>query len=204
MFGVRDGRRNCKGFVGEPGTVERGNPGWIPSVASGREVEISSWKAELGQALVGYDVTEGDLPPRVLAAITARQAFTLVEGEEPVGLYKGRIDSDDLVQKVVRHEQSTLCLEEVDFFAMHNGRLLNDGKRLSLPAITPYPGLESPSIFEIPEEIALPDGQTVSSTEGGKRERGRLILHTSAENMQAAYKNLRPRWQIIYRTKHQM
>src|SRR5262245_8730440 len=29
-----------------------------------------------------------------------------------------------------------------------------------------------------------------------QRERGRLILHTSAENMPAAYKNLKPRWQI--------
>src|SRR5206468_8615234 len=28
--------------------------------------------------------------------------------------------------------------------------------------------------------------------------------HTSAENMPAAYKNLKPRWQITYRTKHQM
>jgi hypothetical protein len=44
----------------------------------------------------------------------------------------------------------------------------------------------------------------VSTTEEGKRERGRLILHTSAENMPAAYKNLGPRWQIIYRTQHQM
>ena len=44
----------------------------------------------------------------------------------------------------------------------------------------------------------------VSSTEGGTREAGRLTLHTSAENMQAAYKNLRPRWQLVYRTKHQM
>jgi hypothetical protein len=31
-----------------------------------------------------------------------------------------------------------------------------------------------------------------------------LILHTSLENMPNAYRNLRPRWQIIYRTRHQM
>src|SRR6266550_2304190 len=46
ILGVRDRRRNCKGFDGAPGTEERGNPGWIPSVGNGREVEISSFDAE--------------------------------------------------------------------------------------------------------------------------------------------------------------
>src|SRR5437867_95621 len=41
ISGIRDRRRNCKGFVGEPGTVERGTPGWIPSLSAGRDVEIS-------------------------------------------------------------------------------------------------------------------------------------------------------------------
>jgi hypothetical protein len=204
ILGIRDGRRNCKGFEGEAGTVERGTPGWIPSIAEGREVEISSFDAELRAALDLYGITLSDLPTRVKAAIKSRQAFTLVEGENPMGVYKGRVDAEDLINKVVRHEQSTLCLEQVDFFAIHNGKLLNDGRRLALPPITPYPGFESPSVVQIPDELPLPDGEMVSSTEGGKREAGRLTLHTSAENMQAAYKNLRPRWQIVYRTKHQM
>jgi hypothetical protein len=174
------------------------------SLAGGREVEISSFHVELGEALLPYDVTIDDLPESVRAAINARRAFTLVEGQHPVGLYKGRIDADDLVAKIVRHEQSTLCLEQVDFFVMHNGRLLNDGKRLRLPPITPYPGIESPVVHEIPGQLPLDNDQMVSTTEGGNRERGRLILHTSAENMYAAWRNLRPRWQIIYRTRHQM
>lgn len=204
ILGIRDRRRNCKGFEGPAGTVERGTPGWIPTIADGREVEISSWEAELRKALVPYGITPDDLPARVTAAIKVRQAFTLVEGDKPVGFYKGRIEAEDLVQKVIRHEQSTLCLEQVDFFAVHNGEILNEGKKLSLPPITPYPGLDSPFIYEIPDELPLPDGQIVPATEGGKRERGRLTLHTSSENMQAAYKSLRPRWQIVYRTKHQM
>lgn len=204
ILGIRDGRRNCKGFEGEAGSVERGTPGWVPSVIAGREVEISSCEAELRAALIAYAITPDDLPPRVWAAIKSRQAFTLVEGEHPVGVYKGRIDAEDILHKVVRHEQSTLCLEQVDFFAIHNGQLLNEEKRLSLPPVTPYPTLESPLVVAIPDQLPLPDGEMVSSTEGGKREIGRLTLHTSAENMQAAYKNLRPRWQIVYRTKHQM
>jgi len=204
ILGVRERRRNCKGFDGEPGTVERGTPGWIPSVAAGREMEISSFQAELRQALQPYGILIDDLPPGVRAAIVKREAFTLVEGEQPVGLYKDRIDADDLIAKVIRHEQSTLCLEQVDFFAIHKGRLLNDGRKLVPPPITPYPGLDSPSVCEIPEQLALDNGEMVSTTEGGTRDSGRLTLHTSAENMQAAWRNLRPRWQIVYRTRHQM
>src|SRR5262249_2043897 len=155
---------------------------------------------ELHDALEPYAVSIGDLPESVRAAVKARKAFTLVEGQEPVDLYKGRIDAKDLIAKIVRHAQATLCLEQVDFFVLHNGRLLNEGKCLRLPPITPYPEIPSPIIHEIPDQLPLENNQMVSTTEDGKRERGRLILHTSAENMPAAYKNLGPRWQIIYRT----
>jgi hypothetical protein len=186
IFGVRDGHRNCKGFEGDPGTVARGTPGWVPSLIAGREVEISSLDAESRDALRPYDITADDLPERVQKAIKSRKAFTLVEGEDPTGLYKGRIDAEGLISNVVRHEQSTLCLEQVDFFVMHNGRLLNDGKRLQLPPISPYPGIDSPVVHAIPDQLPLDNGEMVSTTEGGTRDRGRLTLHTSAENMQAA------------------
>ncbi len=204
ILGVKEGRRNCMGFEGLPESVERGTPGWVPSAAEGRDVEISSWRAELREALAPYGVTFDDLPEIVRTAITARQAFTLVEGEGPCGLYKGRIDSEELIEKLVRHEQSTLCLEQVAFYGMHNGRLINNGKSLMLPPITPWPELDRPIIFEIPDQLPLEKGQMISTTEGGTRERGRFVLHTSADNMPAAYKNLKPRWQISYRTKHQM
>ena len=204
ILGIRDRRRNCKGFEGERGTVERGTPGWVPSLAAGRDVEVSSFEAELREALEPFGITIAELPPSVRSAIEARQAFTLVEGEEPVGLYKGRIDTEELIAKVVRHEQATLCLEQVEFFAIHNARPLNGRRKLTLPAITPYPGLDVPKVYEIPDQLPLPDGQMVSTTEGGTREYGRLTLHTSMENMYAAWRNLRPRWQIVYRTRHQM
>lgn len=204
ILGVREGRRNCKGFEGVSGTVERGTPGWIPNLPAGRDVEISSLDAELGGALSNYDAAIDDLPKPVRTAIQARKAFTLVEGEGPEQLYKSRIDADDFIGKITRHDQATLCLEQVDFYVVHNGRLANDGKPLRLPSISPYPGLDSPIVSAIPEQLPLEGGQTVSTTEGGTKQHGRLVLHTSAENMPAAYKNLRPRWQIIYRTAHQM
>lgn len=204
ILGIRDRRRNCKGFDGETGSVERGNSGWIPSLSAGRDVEISSFDAELRQALEPYGITVDDLPVAVSTAIRDRQAFTLVEGADPLLLYKGRIDAEDLIAKVVRQEQSTLCLEQVDFYAIHNGRMTNGSKKLLLPAISPYPGLETPTVREIPEQLPLDGGELVSTTEGGAKGRGRLILHTSTENMFHAYKNLRPRWQIMYRTRYQM
>jgi hypothetical protein len=204
ILGIRDRHRNCKGFDGEVGTVERGTPGWMPNLAAGRDVEISSFEAELRQALEPYGLSIANLPKPLRAAIAGRKSFTLVEGELPSGLYKGQIDADEFLGKVVRHEQSTLCLEQVDVYAIHNGRVLNEGKKLELPLIMPYPGIDSPVVHEIPERLELDNGQEVSTTEGGTKPKGRLILHTSLENMPNAYKNLRPRWQVVYRTRHQM
>src|SRR2546425_4631776 len=102
ILGVRDRRRNCKGFDGAPGTVERGTPGWIPSLAAGRDVEISSFEAELKNALEPYSIGIDDLPPAVRTAVITRQAFTLVEGEQPIGLHKGRIAANDLIEKIIR------------------------------------------------------------------------------------------------------
>ncbi len=204
ILGIRDHRRNSKGFDGEIGTVERGTPGWMPSLAAGRDVEISSFDAELRHSLEPYGLSIASLPEPLRIAILARKRFTLVEGESPLSLHKGQIDSDEFLAKAVRHEQSTLCLEQVDVFAIHNGRVLNEGKKLELPPILPYPEIDSPVVHEIPEQLELDNGQTVSTTEGGTKQRGRLILHTSLENMPNAYRNLRPRWQIVYRTRHQM
>lgn len=137
IVGIRDRRRNCKGFDGELGTVDRGTPGWMPTLAAGRDVEISSFEAELRQAIEPYGLSIASLPGSLRTAITARKNFTLVEGESPMGLYKGQIDADDFVAKAVRHEQSTLCLEQIQVFAIHNGRVLNEGKKLELPTIIP-------------------------------------------------------------------
>jgi hypothetical protein len=204
ILGVRSRRRNSKGFDGEGGTVERGTPGWMPNLAAGRDVEISSFEAELKHALEPYGISIAELPAPLRTAITARKSFTLVEGEAPLMLYKGQIEAEEFVGKVVRHEQTTLCLEQVDVFAVHNGRVMNDGKKLELPPIIPYPGIDSPAVYEIPDQLELDNGKAVSTTEGGNKTKGRLILHTSLENMPNAYRNLRPRWQITYRTRHQM
>lgn len=204
ILGVRDGKRNSKGFEGAAASVERGTPGFVPNAAEGREVPIASIDAELRIALEPYGVAPQDLPEEVYRAICSREAFTLVEGIDPVDVYRGQIDAEDLIRKTVRHEQATLALQQVAIYAMHGRAPLEGGKPLTLPPIPPYFDLEGPFISEIPDELPLPAGQMVSTTEGGAKGRGRLILMTSRENMHFAYKNLRPRWKMSYRTAHQM
>lgn len=203
FLGVNEGKRNGKGFEGPPLSEERGTPGWIPSEAMGRDVVVASVTAELNEALRPYNLTVSDLPAIMQKAIQERGAFTLVEGTSPTGLYKGRIDSTDLVSGLLRHEQATLVVEQMDVFAVHNGTFLNNGKPLQLPEIPPYPGLELPQVFEIPEELPL-NGSLVSTTEGGSKPKGRLVLLTAKDNMFWAWKVLRPRWKMSYRAGKQM
>jgi hypothetical protein len=204
IIGIRDGKRNCKGFEGPPGSVERGTPGFIPSGSEGREVPIASVEAELRAVLAPYGLEVSDLPDEVRVAISSRSAFTLVEGVAPVGFFRERIDADELLWKTVRHEQSVLAFEQLCIYAMHNGVPLNSGKPLELPTIQPYPGLEGPFIYDIPTVLPLPGEGEVSTTEGDTKPPGRLILMTSSDHMPNAYKNLKPRWKMSYRTAHQM
>ena len=204
IVGVRDGKRNVKGFFGAAESVQRGTPGFMPSAAEGREVPIASWRAELNAALSPYGLRFEDLPAELGEAIAARQAFTLVEGVDPVGLYKGRIDADDLLARVLRHDQATLAVQQIRVYAQHNGVRQNGGRPLELEAIPPYPDLEGPFVYPIPDDLQLPAGEVVSTTEGGRRGAGRLILFTSKENMPNAYKKLKPRWKMTYRTSHQV
>jgi hypothetical protein len=193
---VRNRRPNCKAFAGKAGTVERGTPGLDSQCRrwTGCRDPFLRKRASASSAPVrAFDCrpacrdARGDLGKE---GIHARR-------ESPAGLFKGTIDSEDFVAKAVRHEQSTLCLEQVDVFAIHNGRVLNEGKKLELPPIIPYSGIDSPVVHEIPEQLELDNGKTVSTTEGGTNTKGRLILRISLENMPNAYRNLRPRWQIV-------
>lgn len=204
ILGVRDGRKNHKGFEGPAGTVERGTPGFMPDNVSGRDLALATWEPALEQALAAYGLTFEELPDPVRVAIQQRQAFTLVEGIDPIGLYKGRIVAEELVHKLLRHDQSTLAVEQLRLFAAHNGRMLNDGKPLQLEPIPPHPGFEEPVVHEIPDSLPDDSGQAQSTTLGGLRPTGRLILYTSKDNMPGRYKELRPRWKITYRTQHQM
>ncbi|OGO25236.1 MAG: hypothetical protein A2W33_06440 [Chloroflexi bacterium RBG_16_52_11] len=204
ILGVHDKKFNRKGFEGSKRTLERGTPGFIPSISAGRDLTVASFQAELQTSLTPYDIKFEELPLKVKNAIRSRDAFTLVEGVDPIDIYKGRINAEDLIQKILRHDQATLAIEQMEIFAFHNGRILAGGKPLELEPIAPYPGFERPIVHEIPEELPDEDGVMQSTTLDGSQPRGRVILYSSRENMPMAYKKLKPRWKITYRSKHQM
>lgn len=200
ILGLRDGKRNCKGFEGAEGSVERGTPGFMPDVAAGREVTVSSVRVELERALAPYGIDWEVLPQPLQHAIEKRAAFTLVEGADPIDLYRGQLAADDLIARTLRHEQTTLAVQQIRVFAMHNGRLIAGGRPLELPAIEPFPSVEGPFVYEIPETLSIDHGGEISTIEGNQKKKGRLILHTSKENMERARKNLKPRWRISYKS----
>ena len=176
----------------------------MPSVAEGREVHDVDSKTELQRALIWYGLEFEDLPGEFRKVLERRQRFTLVEGENPVYFFRGRIDAENLIQRALRHDQTTLAIQQMRIYAIHNGVTLHDGRPLELEAIPPYPGLEGPFIYQIPEELVDEDGVTQSTTQGGTKPRGRLILWSSEHNMPARHKVLRPRWKLSYRAGPQM
>ncbi len=169
IFGLRDRRLNCKGFDGAHNTVERGTPGFMPNVASGRDLLDAQWDSELRRVLEPYDITFEEFPTELQEAIHQREAFTLVEGVDPVETYKGRIDADDLIQKILRHDQATLAVQQLRLYAAHNGRLMNNGKPPELEPVRPYPGFEAPIGFDIPEELPDDNGRMQSTSLGSTR-----------------------------------
>ena len=203
LLGVKDRRRNCRGFEGLPNSEVRGSPGFIPSIAAGRDVPDCQWNYELNEALRQYDVRMEELPAPVQEALRARQAFTLVEGVDPVNFHRGRIDASTLIDRLLCHDQTVLAVQQVRIHAMHNGRLLRDGRNLELAPITPYPEFERERVFEIPDNLPTEDEQPVSTRREGTRP-GRLILRTSDQNMNRAHFRLRARWRMSYRTERQM
>ena len=81
---------------------------------------------------------------------------------------------------------------------------MNSGKPLELEPIRPYAGFENPIPYEIPEELPDENGRMQSTTLGGTRPKGRVVLYTSSANMHTAYKNLQPRWKVTYRAQNEM
>jgi hypothetical protein len=144
-----------------------------------------------------------ELPVQVRDALDAREAFTLVEGIDPNGFPRGRIDASTLIERLLCHDQAVLAVQQLRVFAVHNGHPLREGRNLQLAPINAYPGFEAERVFEIPEALPTEDEQPVATRRAGTHP-GRLILRTSDQNMNRAHFRLRARWRMSYRTERQM
>mgnify|MGYP001094847492 CR=1 FL=1 len=199
LIGVKNGLKNCKGFVGELGTEERGIPGYIPNREKGQNTSVE-FIDELAQVLKPYGLTFHDLPGEIREALTQRKAFTLVEGVLPKR-YENSIPSQDILEKIIKQSQALLPLEQLNIYAYHNANILNKGKPLKIDPLPPYKGFDSPREIEIPE--SLPDEKSIvqSTTFGGKKRKGILTLKTSQKDIS---KRLKHRWNITYRTSQEV
>jgi hypothetical protein len=204
LLGVKDDLRNARGFSGPANTLERGIPGTMPDDLHGRNAPAASTLIELNASLKPFGIVASDLPSEVQRTILTRKAFTLVEGVDPITFGSGRAHAEALVEKMLREDQSTIAIQQLKLYAIHDGKLLNDGKPLQLEPIPPYEKFERPRVIAIPDTITTREGVVQSTTMDGTRPQGRLVLRTSKDNMQTAYRRLQPRWKISYRTEHQM
>jgi hypothetical protein len=206
ILGIKNEKRNCKGFVGPNDSLERGIPGFIPNQSLAKDAHINKlWDDELVEQLAEFDLDFGILPDDARAALKARKAFTIVCGVDPID-WDEEADVRNFIKKILRHLQSTVALKQVKFYAYHNGKNLFDGKSLELESILPYPGLEGPFEHEIPEILLAPNGNQINTTKSssGKHPKGKIILYTSKDDMATAFKVLKPRWKVVYRTKFQI
>jgi len=194
ILGVQNDIKNCKGFVGERDTEERGTPGFMPSIQGGKNAS-TSFLDEIADVLEPYDLTLHDLPEDVKGALSQRCAFTLVEGIRPKGYEK--IPVEDLIQKIIKNPQALSPLEQLNVYVFHNGLMVNEKKPLQIEPLPPYPGFDVQRVIEIPE--SLPDESNIlqSTIAGGTKPLGRLILYTSKKDISKRFKY---RWTITYRT----
>ncbi|MBI2176682.1 hypothetical protein HYU40_05055 [Candidatus Woesearchaeota archaeon] len=201
IFGVKDNKLNCKGFVGDIKTLERGIPGYIPDTTKAKDCLISSWEDMLVEQLKDYDFGLSDLPSEIRKALNDRKAFTLVQGIEPLN-WEEKPDINFFIKKVLKKSQATLPVQQIKFYAIHNGKLLFDGNPLQLEQIPPYLGFEGPFEYEIPASLKNPENNKgVSTTKNGKYNQGKIVLFTSKDSMESNFVRLKPRWKVTYKTK---
>ncbi|MBN2331384.1 MAG: hypothetical protein JXC85_06220 [Candidatus Aenigmarchaeota archaeon] len=204
FMGVNNNIVNRIGFIGEHASLDRGNPGYIPSEKEAKNFKISDWEDLLIFELQKFGTNIAELPTEVKDIIFDRKSYTIVNGSEPRDW--NQKDIKFFLKKISRQSQSVLALNQVRFYVLHNGRLLNEGKPLKLEEIEPHPKFKDPIIYEIPKIVLKKDGNQVNTTKSssGIHKLGRIILYTSKENMSASYVTLKPRWVVTYKTQYEV
>lgn len=196
ILGIKNNVKNCKGFIGEPDSEERGTPGFMPNIVEGKNASVQSFWDELEIALNLYNLNFFDLPEDVKDALNEQCSFTLVEGIQPKR-FENKIQVDDLLEKIKKNPQASIPLESLKIYVFHNGNLMNDGKTLTIDSLPPFPSFEKPRIYDIPE--FLPENNKLTSTTAeGTKSKGKLILYTTKKDIS---KRFSYRWTINYKTK---
>lgn len=191
---VKDGKGCIYGTIG--GSIRLG---YFPDRTQGQDFEVSDVRAELARALDEIGVNLDDLPSSALETLDKRQGFTLTVGRGAKGYDTGRVPTAQLMDDLVGHPQMRRTLEMCAVYWLANGKLMNDGERLSLPDIPPLPGAEEPRVVVIPDTLVDPNTGGEVSTTSGDSPGGTLTLRTSETRMWRGEK--RSRHNIVYKGK---
>lgn len=191
VHAVKAGRGCVYGTVG--GSIRLG---YFPDREGGRDFEVADVREELDVALAEIGLAVERLPQAAVAALDARQGFTLVVGRGAKG-YDSRVPAAQLIGELLDHPQMRRTLELCSVYAVAQGRKINGGEPLRLPEIPPLPGGEQPRIIPIPDRLSDPySGRDVSTTDDGASPPGSLTLLTSETRMRRAAK--KSRHNIVY------
>ena len=157
--------------------------GYVPDPQRGRDFSVEDLQTELERNLAQFRCSLKTLPKPALEALKFSDGFTLMSGFGPKG-YGNKIPVDHLVESLREYPQMIQTLEMCKVYVVTNGGLINDGKEITLPEITPMEGAEKPRVILIPEILKDPvSGQQVSTTNEGLLAQGQLILRTSDVSM---------------------
>ncbi len=191
---VKKGKGNRYGVVG--GSIRFG---YVPDSQRGRDFSVEGLQAELEKALSQFRCSLDAFPKTALEAMKSADGFTLISGFGPKG-YESKIPVNHLVESLREHPQMIQTLEMCKVYIIANGKLINDGKEISLPEISPIEGAEKPRVIPIPTILKDPvSEQEVSTRNEGALAQGQLILRTSDVNMR--YAGRKGRHAVIYKAQ---
>ncbi len=190
---VKNGKGNRYGVVA--GSVKFG---YIPDRRQGRDFSVKSFESELERVLTPIRCPPSIFPKAVADAIKVANGFTLVTGVGPK-TYGNRIPYSHLIANLQEHPQMIRTLELCKVYVVVNGELVNLGRELTLPSITPMTAAEEPREIVIPEILKDPiSGEKVSTTDSNTLPPGTLEFRTSSVSMRWGKK---ARHNIVYKSK---
>lgn len=219
MLGVQEKKQNQVGFIGKHNSLERGFPRYYPATENvvwqkgdklnpgrdERDIQIDNWQDMLVSELVPFKSGLYNLPSEVIDALKERESFTIAVGENAIEWSDGVSNVKNFIKQLLLHSQSQRAVQQVNFYVIHNGKILFNGKPLKLEDIEPFPSFEGPFEYQIPEILLASDGHQVNTKKSstGKHPQGKITIYTSKISMEASYKTLKPRWIVNYRTQYE-
>ena len=157
--------------------------GYSPDRDRGRGIPCISPSEEIASLLESVGCRVEGLPANVVKAVRSAKGFTLVRGVGPTNMDE-RTMSSGMVDALQGHAQMTQTLELCKVYVVAGGRAKNRGKPLSLPAIEPKPGAETPRSIGVPRKLKDPNtGKKIDTCEEGCDDTGTLVLRTSKVKM---------------------